>query len=62
MRVARWPADVTILASSPAHAPRIADQDLSDPTFEQVIDASLEHDRQIGKKEAAWLEHEHRPK
>ena len=28
---------------------------LGDPTFKHVIDASLEHDRQVEKKEAAWL-------
>src|SRR5262245_22078643 len=39
----------------PATAPRVVDQDAADPVFEQITDASLEHDRQIEKTETEWL-------
>jgi hypothetical protein len=39
----------------PATAPRVVDQDAADPVFEQVADASLEHDRQVEKNEMDWL-------
>jgi creatinine amidohydrolase/Fe(II)-dependent formamide hydrolase-like protein len=39
----------------PTTAPRVVDQDAADPTFKQITDASLEHDRLVEKKETDWL-------
>jgi len=39
----------------PATTPRVVDQEAADPVFEQITEASLEHDRQIEKREADWL-------
>src|SRR5262249_13526634 len=36
-------------------APRVVDQVASDPVFEQVTHGSLEHDRQVEKREMDWL-------
>jgi creatinine amidohydrolase/Fe(II)-dependent formamide hydrolase-like protein len=41
--------------SLPADAPRVVDQDAADPVFARITDASLEHDRQIEKREMDWL-------
>jgi creatinine amidohydrolase/Fe(II)-dependent formamide hydrolase-like protein len=39
----------------PATAPRVVDQDAADPVFQQITEASLEHDRQVEKNELDWL-------
>ena len=39
----------------PATAGRVVDQDAADPEFDRVTRASLEHDRQVEKREMDWL-------
>jgi hypothetical protein len=35
--------------------PRVANRPTSDPAFSRVVEAALEHERQIERKQAEWL-------
>lgn len=45
----------TLDGTLPAPARHVVDQASADPTFQQITDASLEHDRQVEKSELDWL-------
>jgi len=48
-----------VLDGAPTSAlPRVWDRVAADPDSKQVIDASLEHDKQIERKQADWLMHQ----
>jgi hypothetical protein len=46
---------LNVLDGGSAQGPRVADRPRSDPAFRRVVEAALEHERQIERKQAEWL-------
>jgi creatinine amidohydrolase/Fe(II)-dependent formamide hydrolase-like protein len=46
---------LNVLDGGSAQGPRVADRPRSDPAFGRVVEAALEHERQIERKQAEWL-------
>jgi creatinine amidohydrolase/Fe(II)-dependent formamide hydrolase-like protein len=44
-----------VLDGGSAQGPRVAERPTSDPAFRRVIEAALEHEAQIERKQAEWL-------
>jgi creatinine amidohydrolase/Fe(II)-dependent formamide hydrolase-like protein len=44
-----------VLDGGTDQGPRVADRPLSDPTFRRVVEAALEHERQVEQRQADWL-------
>jgi creatinine amidohydrolase/Fe(II)-dependent formamide hydrolase-like protein len=46
---------LNVLEGGSAQGPLVADRAMSDPAFRRVVEAALEHERQIERKQAEWL-------
>jgi len=46
---------LNVLDGGSDQGPRVAHRPTSDPAFKGVIEAALEHERQIERKQAEWL-------
>src|SRR4029453_7586728 len=46
---------LNVLEGGSAQGPLVADRAMSDPAFRRVVEAALEHERQIERKKAEWL-------
>jgi creatinine amidohydrolase len=46
---------LNVLDGGSAQGPRVADRPRSDPAFRRVVEAALEHERRIERKQAEWL-------
>lgn len=46
---------LSVLDGRAHQGPRVADRPMSDPTFRRVVEAALEHERQIERKQVEWL-------
>jgi hypothetical protein len=46
---------LSVLDGGADQGPRVADRPTSDSAFRRVVEAALEHERQIERKQVEWL-------